>query len=105
MKELILNSLTPEEFKELIQGAIRETLAIDSHGTKKTDKQNLSNLDNDPFLTRKQTADLLQISLPTLHQYTKGGLITSYRIGNKVRYKNSDVKNALTERNYGRRAS
>jgi excisionase family DNA binding protein len=52
------------------------------------------------YLTRIETASLLQISLPTLHDYTKRGVIHSYRIGSNVRYKPSDIELALRERNY-----
>jgi excisionase family DNA binding protein len=59
--------------------------------------------DQTKYLTRGQVAKILQISLPTLHQYTKNGIINSYRIGVKVRYKSEDVENALTERNFCRK--
>ena len=52
------------------------------------------------YLTRGEVATQLQISLPTLHNYTKEGLIKSYRIGGKVRYKAEDIEQALKERNF-----
>jgi DNA-binding transcriptional MerR regulator len=48
-----------------------------------------------PILTRSQTASLLGITLPTLHSYTKMGIIPSYRIGGIVRYKLEEVLNSL----------
>jgi excisionase family DNA binding protein len=56
--------------------------------------------DQSKYLTRVEAAKLLQISLPTLNDYTKRGIISSYRIGANVRYKPSDLENALQERNY-----
>lgn len=52
----------------------------------------------DEWLTRQQTADLLKISLPTLNELTKAGTVKGYRIPgtNRLRYKSSDVNNALT---------
>lgn len=47
------------------------------------------------LLTRKQTAKLLGITLPTLRKYTCDGLIPGYRIGTRVRYKRSEVIGAL----------
>ncbi len=47
------------------------------------------------LLTRKDVAELLSISLPTLHSWTKKELLISYRIGNKVRYKQEEVLQAL----------
>ncbi|TZF83249.1 helix-turn-helix domain-containing protein [Pedobacter sp. BS3] len=52
------------------------------------------------ILTRKETAELLNISLPTLHDYTKQGIIQAYRLGYKVRYKREDVLQALNAINY-----
>ncbi len=45
--------------------------------------------------TRQETAELLGISLPTLNEYTKQGIITAYRLGSSVRYKLDDVERAL----------
>lgn len=52
------------------------------------------------YLTRGEVSKYLQISLPTLHSYVKQGLIKSYRIGVKVRFKLEEVDQALTERNF-----
>lgn len=100
MTQLIFQSVSQEELKKLIKDAILEILPDrDKESSKK--ESSGKNI----YLTRKQTADLLQISLPTLHQYTKNCFIASYRIGNKIRYKESDIKAAIQERNFGRRRS
>lgn len=49
------------------------------------------------YLTSKEAAKLLQISLPTLADYTKQELIPSYRISTTVRYKQSDIDEAITK--------
>lgn len=54
------------------------------------------------YRTRKETADKLNVSLPTLNEYTKRNLITGYRFGVRVMYKQSDIEAALTKMNYGR---
>ena len=46
-------------------------------------------------LTRQEVSEMLGVSLPTLHSYCKKGVIVSYRLGNKVRFKHSDVLEAL----------
>ena len=45
--------------------------------------------------SRKETARILNISLPTLHLFTKEGIIRAYRIRNRVLYKQQDIENAL----------
>ncbi len=49
------------------------------------------------FETRKDAAALLGISLPTLGEYTKTGIIKGYRIGSRVRYKRSELEAALIQ--------
>ena len=49
------------------------------------------------LLSRKDASKLLCVSLPTLHQWTKDGVITAYRIGNRVLYKLEDINKALTQ--------
>jgi hypothetical protein len=49
------------------------------------------------FLTRKETAEMLSISLPTLHKYTMQGLVKSTRLCGSVRYRLQDVYNSLSE--------
>ena len=54
------------------------------------------------FRTRKETAEMLNISLPTLNQYTKKRILTGYRVGARVLYKQSEIESALTQIKYGR---
>lgn len=47
------------------------------------------------YMTRIKTAEFLGLSLPTIWQYTKSGILTGYRIGSRVRYKRDEVEIAL----------
>jgi excisionase family DNA binding protein len=87
MNEILLSSISLKEFETLIRSCVKAEL------------QNAPNpAPEDPvFLTRKQTADILGISLPTLHDYTKRGLIPSYGIGTRIRYKKAEVEQSLTQ--------
>ena len=44
------------------------------------------------YLTCKQAAKLLQLSLPTLH-----GIIPSYRLGRNIRYKKSEIEGVINK--------
>jgi len=48
------------------------------------------------YITRKEVAKLLKITLPTLHDWTKQGFLQSYRIGNRILYKLKEVEQSLT---------
>lgn len=97
MAQIILQGLDIDEFRQLLHETVEEKFKVLLVQSKVQSKEK--------YLSRTEVADLFKISLPTLHSYTKQGLITSFRIGYKVRYKESDIKDALKERNYGRRAS
>jgi len=47
------------------------------------------------YLTRKQTAEKLQTTLPTLWTWNKNGYLKNVHVGGKVRYKLSDVNKIL----------
>ena len=47
------------------------------------------------YLSRKEVAKLLKITLPTLHDWTKLGYLKAYKIGTRVLYKPSEVQEAL----------
>lgn len=49
------------------------------------------------LLSRKETAKLLCVSLPTLNEWTKTGIVKAHRIGNRVLYKEQEVLDALNE--------
>lgn len=49
------------------------------------------------LITRKETAQILGISLPTLNDWTKTGIIPAQRIGTRVRYKRADVYASLKD--------
>jgi excisionase family DNA binding protein len=60
---------------------------------------NLQSKENEVLLTREETAKLLSVSLVTLWDWTRKDIIAAYRIGNKIRYKKSDVINSLSKKN------
>lgn len=43
------------------------------------------------YLSRKEVIDLLRITSPTLHAWTKQGFLKSYKMGARVLYKESEV--------------
>ena len=49
------------------------------------------------LLTRQETARLLKISLPTLDDWAKTGLIRAKRIGTRTRYAYADIEAALKD--------
>lgn len=52
-------------------------------------------LEKDKLLTRHETADFFGVSLVTLYNWTRDGVVKAYRVGNKVRYRQTEVLEAL----------
>lgn len=77
--------ISPEELNKLIAAAIDERLAA-------MPKQDPA----DEYLSRKETAELLGISFPTLRTITYSGrILKAYRIGSLVKYKRNEVMSAI----------
>jgi len=53
---------------------------------------NASGSTRDEYITSKEAAKRLNISLPTLHSYSKSGIIPKYYLGNRVLYKVSEIE-------------
>lgn len=87
MSQLILTQLPIEDLQGMIEGAVQRTL--DQWLNKESQPK------GDELITRRRAANLLGISLPTLHDYTKRGLIPAYRIGTRVRYKQGEILDCL----------
>lgn len=90
-KEILhVENTNADDFKnEIINGVITALKSFGEH----------SQNNNEIILSREEAAKLLSISLVTLWDLTRKDKIPAYRIGNKVRYKKSDVLNALTQKN------
>lgn len=82
----LIQNLTPEELCESLRLVIREEFS------------QLNSKENAPhYLSRQEVAALLKISLPTLNEYTRTGIIKGSRIGTRVLYSEEDIKNAIKE--------
>lgn len=88
---LQIENTNATDFKNDILESVQDRLNAFAKG--------LQNPDRETLLTRQETAKMLSVSLVTLWNWTKNDIITAYRIGNKVRYKKSDVLTALQKMN------
>jgi excisionase family DNA binding protein len=88
---LQLENVNAQDFKNEILSEIKNIFS----GFANTLQTN----DSDKLLTREETAKMLSISLVTLWDWTNKNILQAYRIGKKVRYKKSEVLEALQKRN------
>jgi predicted DNA-binding transcriptional regulator AlpA len=59
------------------------------------EKEKANEKDFDILLSRREVVQLLKISIPSLHNYQKSGILKSYRIGKRVLFKKGEVLEAL----------
>jgi len=85
MENLIPQHISISDFREILSDIVRKEIREII-----TDQNSTSE-----YLTRQETAELLKISLVTLNDWTRKGIIQSYRIGTRVRYKRSEIDQAL----------
>jgi excisionase family DNA binding protein len=55
--------------------------------------------DGQDVLTRKETAKFFSVSLVTIHDWTKSGIIHPYKVGNRVYFKRSHLMDVLEQSN------
>lgn len=88
MEPILLNGISLSDIKEVL----REVLEEQSNEFTKSE-----NSDNPEYLSRKEVAKLLKISLTTLNDWSKQGIVQSYRIGNRVLYKRNEIESSISK--------
>jgi hypothetical protein len=91
MTEILTTTYEASEFRNIIAECISETVK------KEITQLIVPSEQKKQFFTRQETAEILNIALPTLLDYTNRGLILGYRLGGTVRYKVADIENALLQ--------
>jgi excisionase family DNA binding protein len=88
MQNLILSPVTFEQLQMMVSDAVK-------HGIEQLKPTTSAEPTHPDLLTRKQVCELLNITPPTLHVWTKEGRITAYHINTRVRYKRAEVMSTL----------
>jgi excisionase family DNA binding protein len=78
------------QLENIISIAVKKGIELQVSQTTNTTEQT-------ELLTRNEVCSLLHITLPTLHQWTKEGLVTGYRIGTRIRYKRAEILATLNK--------
>lgn len=87
MTKVLLHTFELSDIRKVVEEVLERKL--NSFVPQEKEKLNL--------LSRKDTAELLCISLPTLHDWTKNGIVKAHRIGNRILYKLNEVNEALCQ--------
>lgn len=82
-----VHNTTPQQLKESILSDVRKEL--------KEIVLNFQPQKLPEYLTRKEVAKILKVSLVTLSDWNKKGVLKPYRLGNLIRYKRAEIDQAL----------
>jgi excisionase family DNA binding protein len=88
MNQILLNGIDLNDLKQIISASIKEELA--------STVLFMPDQSAGHYLTRQEVSKLLHISLPTLNEWSKQGILQSYRIGNRVLYKKFEIEASMT---------
>ena len=91
MNNSVLITIPLNEFEEIQKNWLREVLK-EINPQERTQQSK-----KETYGTRKEVAKELKISLPTLNDFTKKGIIKAYRIGGRVLYSWEEIYKSLQE--------
>ncbi len=87
----LVTGTTPEKLTEnILQGVRKEIEDL---------KQYFQPKEPDDLLTRKETSELLKISLVCLHDWCNKGILKHYKIGNRTYFKRKEINEVLCNSN------
>jgi excisionase family DNA binding protein len=89
MNDIVLSPITLKDFETLIRECVKTELQ--NHAPAPPPKTD--------YITRHTAAQILGISLPTLNDWSKRGIITSYKIATRVRYKKNEIEACIEKVN------
>ena len=87
MRQILFQEINETELKKIISDVIEEKLKF-SPRIELLEKKTV-------YLNRFEVVELLKISLPTLNNWSKSGIVQSYRIGNRILYKQDEIDLAI----------
>ncbi len=97
MKE---SKLTFEKLPEAVSLLLEQMERIEaSLNVQSSTEEQTPQRDSEVFLTRKETAEFFSISLYTVHDWMKKGIIKPYKAGNRTYFKQSELVEVLNNSN------
>ncbi len=88
MEPILLNGINLSYIKKVLREVLEEKSNDFAKPVKSEDQE---------YLTRKEVAKLLKISLTTLNDWSKQGIVQAYRIGNRVLYKKKEIEDSVSK--------
>lgn len=87
---ILIQGVTPSDLESMLSRLLDKKLASIIDSTPKVESTS-----SDRLYKRKEAAEKLRISLVTLDNWTKIGIINARRIGTRIYYTEKDINDAL----------
>ena len=84
-----LELIYPEQLREDILSLKSELAEIKLNLQKPTE--------NTKYLGRKEVAEMLNVNISSVHNYTVKGILTAFQLGGKIYYRKVDIEAAMIE--------
>lgn len=101
MQDLVLTSIPLETIEERFSNVVEQKFQT----LLTVLQQQKQEQEPKEYLSRKEAAKLLGVSLVTLSEWTKTGKVQGYRIASRVRYKRAEIETSLSAIQTKRRAA
>ena len=88
MAQLFLEGMTVDTLSDIIRETVRAEIGM---------KQSSPPSVEDKYLTRKEAATRLKVSLVTLTEWVNRSRLKAYKIGGRVLFRETEVKEALAQ--------
>lgn len=89
MQQIQFVQVTPEQLQNaIIEGVKTQLQDLKRHFEPKSPSV---------YLTRLEVAEMLQINISSVHNYTKRKILTAWQIGGRVYYKRDEVEKAIVK--------
>jgi hypothetical protein len=90
--EIRIYNITPNSLEESVERAVKKALGVNAQSHIKNEKE-----PKDILMTVDETIEFLKCSKQALWNWRKSGILPSYRLGNRVYYKKSDIYDKLVK--------
>jgi excisionase family DNA binding protein len=86
-----LYNVDPENFKNEILSGVEKQLEKFA--------KNFKPKEPEVWIGREEASKILGVTFPTLLDWNKKGILTPYKVGNRVRYKRSEIEQVILNSN------
>jgi len=93
MENLVFTQLSIQEVRQLLQQELENYFSDNPIKIEKIEPE------PDRYITKKEAAKLWGCSVSTIDNYRRAGILKRYRIGSAVRFKRSELLEAIEEMN------